>query len=61
MADAVMQLLRELNEEEQQTIVLVTHDSGIGAAAGRVVRRRAGRLAADEGRVDSRTALISAG
>ena len=27
MAEAVMQLLRQLNEEDEQTIVLVTHDS----------------------------------
>ncbi len=40
----------QLNEEEQQTIVLVTHDSGIGAAAGRVVRMRDGRLESDERR-----------
>ncbi len=50
MADAVMQLLRQLNEEEQQTIVLVTHDSGTGAAAGRVVRMRDGHLESDSRR-----------
>jgi putative ABC transport system ATP-binding protein len=61
MADAVMQLLRQLNEEEQQTIVLVTHDSGIGEAAGRVVRMRDGRLESDERRVANRPALITAG
>ena len=44
MAESVMALLRQLNDEEQQTIVLVTHDAGIGAAAGRIVRMRDGRL-----------------
>ena len=43
-----MALLRQLNDEEQQTIVLVTHDAGIGAAAGRIVRMRDGRLESDE-------------
>ena len=51
--------LRELNEEEQQTIVLVTHDSGIGAAAGRVVRMRDGRLESDERREDEPAPLWS--
>lgn len=48
MAESVMALLRQLNDEEQQTIVLVTHDAGIGAAAGRIVRMRDGRLESDE-------------
>jgi putative ABC transport system ATP-binding protein len=47
MADQVMDLLRRLNEEHGQTIVLVTHDPSIGAAAQRVIHMRDGRLAAD--------------
>jgi len=50
MAEAVMQLLRQLNEEDAQTIVLVTHDPGIGAAARRVVHMRDGQLESDERR-----------
>jgi putative ABC transport system ATP-binding protein len=61
MADAVMQLLRQLNEEEQQTIVLVTHDAGIGGAAGRIVRMRDGSLESDERRAGTPTALIATG
>jgi putative ABC transport system ATP-binding protein len=48
MADAVMDLLCELNEADGQTIVLVTHDDSVGARAGRLVRMRDGRLIADE-------------
>jgi putative ABC transport system ATP-binding protein len=48
MAAQVMDLLRQLNAEEGQTIVLVTHDPGIGAMAGRLVRMRDGALVADE-------------
>ena len=48
MAEQVMSLLRTLNEEHGQTIVLVTHDPGIGASAGRLVLMRDGRLQSDE-------------
>ena len=48
MARQVMDLLCRLNREEQQTIVLVTHDPGVGAQAGRLVRMRDGRLVSDE-------------
>jgi putative ABC transport system ATP-binding protein len=45
MAGQVMELLQELNEEEGQAIVLVTHDPAIGRAARRM---RDGRLVGDE-------------
>jgi putative ABC transport system ATP-binding protein len=48
MAAQVMDLLLTLNRDEGQTIVLVTHDPGIGAAASRLLLMRDGRLAADE-------------
>lgn len=48
MAEQVMSLLRQLNEEHRQTIILVTHDPGIGASAGRLVLMRDGRLQSDE-------------
>ena len=57
MAAQVMDLLRELNATDGQTIVLVTHDSGIGESCGRVVRMRDGRLVSDERHVD----LVGAG
>jgi putative ABC transport system ATP-binding protein len=50
MAAQVMDLLNTLNRDEGQTIILVTHDPGIGAAAGRLIRMRDGRLVSDEGR-----------
>lgn len=48
MAAQIMDLLCELNREEQQTIVLVTHDPGVGARAGRLVRMRDGQLELDQ-------------
>jgi putative ABC transport system ATP-binding protein len=48
MAQQVMELLRQLNTEEGQTIVLVTHDPAIGAAAHRLIRMRDGMLVSDE-------------
>jgi len=48
MAGQVVDLLCRLNEEDGQTIILVTHDSGVGAAARRMVRMRDGALVSDE-------------
>ncbi|MFI8100819.1 ABC transporter ATP-binding protein [Streptomyces sp. NPDC086023] len=47
MAGQVMDLLCELNRDEGQTIVLVTHDGAIGARVPRLIRMRDGRLAGD--------------
>jgi putative ABC transport system ATP-binding protein len=47
MATAVMDLLCQLNREEGQTIVLVTHDTAIGSRVPRLVRMRDGVLAED--------------
>jgi putative ABC transport system ATP-binding protein len=43
----IIELLRRLHEGGQ-TIVLVTHDDGVAAAAGRVIRMRDGRMVAPE-------------
>ena len=43
----VLQVLRELNEEEGHTIVMVTHDPAAAAAADRVVFLRDGKLAGE--------------
>jgi putative ABC transport system ATP-binding protein len=43
----VIELLSRLHTGGQ-TIVLVTHDAGVASAAGRIVRMRDGRIAADE-------------
>src|SRR5436190_1883323 len=49
MAVQIMDLLCELNETERQTIILVTHDLGVGRRAGRLLTMRDGRLV-DDGR-----------
>jgi len=41
----ILDLLRELNDAEGQTLVIVTHDSGAAAIADRVVFLRDGRVA----------------
>ncbi len=43
--DEVMAILRQLNQEQKITIVLVTHELDIGAQADRIVRLRDGLLA----------------
>jgi putative ABC transport system ATP-binding protein len=48
MAASVMDLLCDLNAHDGQTIVLVTHDPGIGERASRLVRMRDGQLVADQ-------------
>jgi ABC-type lipoprotein export system ATPase subunit len=42
----VLELLQRLVRDRRQTVILVTHDPGIAAAAGRVVRMRDGLVAA---------------
>jgi putative ABC transport system ATP-binding protein len=51
MADQIVELLHELNHTDGQTIVLVTHDQGIGESASRLLKMRDGRLLSDERRV----------
>ncbi|MGH8835905.1 MAG: ABC transporter ATP-binding protein [Actinomycetes bacterium] len=60
MAGQIMDLLQQLNAEERQTIVLVTHDPAIGRTASRLVRMRDGRLAHDEVRTVSRAGIAAA-
>jgi putative ABC transport system ATP-binding protein len=43
----VLDLMRELNEAEGQTIVVVTHDPNAAAIAGRVIFLRDGRVAGE--------------
>ena len=47
MAESVMDLLVDLNRDEGQTILLVTHDGSIGARLPRVVTMRDGELVDD--------------
>jgi len=48
----VVELLRTLVTDHGQTVVLVTHDPGIAAAAGRCIRMEDGRIIADTIRAD---------
>jgi predicted ABC-type transport system involved in lysophospholipase L1 biosynthesis ATPase subunit len=43
-----MDLLVRLNESEQQTFVLVTHDAAVAARGHRTIRMRDGRITSDE-------------
>jgi len=43
----VLRVLRELNEEEGHTIVMVTHDAAAAAAADRVIFLRDGKIAGE--------------
>ncbi len=42
----ILDLLGEMHRDLGQTILLVTHDPGVAAAAGRIVRMRDGRIEA---------------
>lgn len=44
----IMDLLVELNREQGQTFVLVTHDASVAQRAHRIVRMRDGRIEGDE-------------
>ncbi len=44
----IMDLLCQLNQEREQTFVLVTHDNTVGSRAGRIVRMRDGHIESDE-------------
>jgi putative ABC transport system ATP-binding protein len=50
MAVQIMDLLVELNRQDGQTIVLVTHDAVIGDRVPRLIRMRDGALVSDEHR-----------
>jgi putative ABC transport system ATP-binding protein len=55
-AAEVLGILRRLNTERAQTVVLVTHDLEVGASCDRVIRMRDGRIVADERVTDERVA-----
>ncbi len=48
--EEILELFRRLHRDNQQTIVLITHDQPVADAAQRLVRMRDGRIA-DDGRV----------
>lgn len=43
-ADEIMTLMKELNQRAGLTFVIVTHDPGVGAECGRVIRMRDGEI-----------------
>ena len=55
--EEIIELLRRLHAGGQ-TIVMVTHDPGVAAAAGRVIRMRDGRIEEPEHERDSRGPVI---
>jgi putative ABC transport system ATP-binding protein len=57
MAESVMDLLIDLNRNQGQTIVLVTHDAAIGARVPRLITMRDGRLVEDVRRTETLAAV----
>ena len=47
-ATEIMDLLRELNRSQGLTLILVTHDPGVGAQCDRIVRMRDGEVVGEE-------------
>ena len=47
-AQEILDLMRALNRDQQQTFVIVTHDPGIGAQCDRIVRMQDGLIVADD-------------
>jgi putative ABC transport system ATP-binding protein len=47
-ANEIMDLLRRLNREQNQTFVLVTHDQGIAQQTRRIIRMQDGLIISDE-------------
>ncbi|HUV24028.1 MAG TPA: ABC transporter ATP-binding protein [Methanomassiliicoccales archaeon] len=48
-AEGVVSLLRQLNKEQEQTFVLVTHDPEVGASCDRIIHMRDGLIMNDGG------------
>lgn len=48
-AEGVVSLLRQLNKEQEQTFVIVTHDPEVGASCDRIIQMRDGLIMNDGG------------
>ncbi len=61
-ADEIMALIRDLNERRGLTVVIVTHDPGVGRRTDRIVRMRDGLIVGQETpntRVDTREPALA--
>lgn len=47
-ADDIMALMQDLNQRNQQTFVIVTHDAGIGARCHRIIHMKDGLIVGEE-------------
>ena len=47
-ADEIIELMRRLNQEQQITFAIVTHDIGIGRRADRIIRMADGQIVGEE-------------
>ena len=52
-ADEVVALMRRLNQENQQTFVIVTHDPEVGMKCDRIIHMRDGEIVDDDGKVST--------
>ena len=59
-ATEIMDLLVDLNQTQNQTFVLVTHDQGIAQRTQRIIRMQDGQIISDEPVGDGRAATASA-
>ena len=56
-ATEIMDLLVELNETQNQTFVLVTHDQGIAQRTRRIIRMQDGQIISDDRVVDAKAGI----
>jgi len=60
-ADQLVALLKNLNEEEQVTIVVVTHDLDLAAQTNRQIRLKDGKVLSDEAAAPAGVVAVPAG
>jgi len=48
----IISLLRKFNKENNQTVIIITHDERIAKAADRVITIEDGQISLDSGRVE---------